>query len=136
MLQRIIYLLLVVFLSSHICYGQIINLDSCGIDTNPLLNKYEINYFKNVLFLEHSDSKNFDFRDKKLAFYKCDEGFLAKDKYFKHLKKSYRRPRGINFLNNVQKTKLGGYDAIIMIDCKTYNEKWLLKELQNWLQVK
>jgi hypothetical protein len=136
MLQRIIYLLLAVFLSIHICYGQIIDLDSCGIDMNPLLNKYEINYFKNVLFLEHPDSKNFDFKDKKLAFYNCNEGFLAKNKYFELLKKSYIRPRGINFLIDVQKRKLGGYDAIIIIDCKASNDSALLANFQQWLQSK
>ncbi|QHT68378.1 hypothetical protein GXP67_17885 [Rhodocytophaga rosea] len=136
MLKQIIHLLLLVFLSVQLSNGQTIELDSCGTDINPVLNSYEIDYFKNVLFKEHVSTKEFNFKGKKLAFFRCTEGFLLKNKYFEHLKFSHKRPRGIHVLSLNNKNKLGGYDAIIIIDCKTINDKVLLEEFQQYLQSK
>ena len=113
--------------------GQTINLDSCGIDTNPILNKFEIAYFNDVLFSDstYEFKKGFDMNNKKFAFYSCGNiGFLSKDKYFYYLKPTYLGPKGLLILNEKQKQETG-YDAIIMINCKAFYDEELIKELKS-----
>lgn len=142
---RTVYLLFATFLIGHISYGQSINLDSCGLDTNSVLNKYEIIFLDSVLFAPREFKKGFEFdfkkgfelKDKKLAFFSCthdinDEGFLTKDKFFNMIKPLYRGPRGLLVLNIDEKLESGGYDAIIMINCKAYNDTDLIDKLKNY----
>lgn len=72
-------------------------IDSCGLDTSPILNPHEITFFDSVLFAPYTkkqskiDPKNgFDFKNKKLVFFSCTinsnnngEGLLSKHDFFK-----------------------------------------------------
>lgn len=117
-------------------YSQVLNLDDCGVDTSSILNDQEIAFFNNVLFNDsiHNFKKGFEFENKKLAFFTCGDeigdGFLTKDKYFGLIKPIYRGPRGIMVLSSQQKSDVGGYDAIIIINCKAYQDQELLNKLK------
>ena len=122
---------------NSICIGQTIKLDSCGLDTNPKLNKFEVAYLDNVLLADSGQDfkKGFSFTNKKIEFFTCDneksaDGFLTKDKFFDILKESGpRRPRGIFILNDKQKKSAKQLDAIVLIDCKMYSEDDLMTKL-------
>jgi hypothetical protein len=112
--------------------GQTNNLDSCGLDENSILNRYEIGYIDTVLFKptkvrkgkEVDHTNGFDFTNKNLAFYSCTheeggDGFLTKNRFFEFIIPSgYRGPRDLEVLNEAQKWESGGFDAIIVINCK------------------
>jgi hypothetical protein len=126
-------------------FSQMINWDSCGRNASPYLNQYEVFYFDSVLFkpielktkgqtIRSMDMKNgFDLGNKKLAFFTCsdtvDHGFSGKDKYFMKLRSWQSGPRGIYVLTKDEKERSGGYDAIIMINCKFYSPGQLIARL-------
>jgi hypothetical protein len=138
-----IYLLFVTLLIGQTCTGQTLLPDSCGLDTNSILNKYEITFLDSVLFAPREfkkgyvfDFKNgFDFRDKKIAFYSGNldingGGFLTKEKFFKNIKPLYRGPRGLLVLSDKEKLQSDGYDAIIIISCKACSKDDIINKLK------
>ncbi|NJK95118.1 MAG: hypothetical protein HC905_09575 [Bacteroidales bacterium] len=89
-------LLIILSLITYLSIGQTMKFDSCGIDLNPELNKFEILYLDSVFFAPyeingelHNFTNGFNFHDKKLAFYDCGEiennGYLTKMEFFKKL---------------------------------------------------
>lgn len=133
-----IKLTIALLLVNSICTGQIISLDSCGLNVNAKLNKFELAYLDNVLLADSVyDFKNgFDLKNKNIAFFTCDsersdDGFITKEIFFAIVRASgHRRPRGIFVLNDRQKQDSGKVDAIMMIDCKVYNDKDLINKLK------
>jgi hypothetical protein len=125
-------------LITSISLGQTVTLDSCGLDQSMKLNRFEIEYLDNVLFADsiHDFNKGFDFNDKSVRFFTCNstaskDGFITKDKFFQILKSSGTRiPRGIFQLNEKQKQDAGPIDAVILINCKMYSDKELIKKLK------
>jgi flavodoxin len=91
------------------------NLDKMGVDTKPLLNKYESAYF-NVLF---KDSLNrFDFTNKNIAFLLAGSK-SSKKKYFDNERERFHNESTtisstVYIFNTTQKEKSGGYDAAIV----------------------
>lgn len=124
---------------TSISFGQTVTLDSCGLDQNTKLSKFEIEYLDKVLFADsiHDFKKGFNFIDKNICFFSCNstasqDGFLTKDKFFEILRTSGpRRPRGIFQLNEKQKQNAGPIEAVILIDCKMYSDKELIAKLKN-----
>ena len=70
----------------HLCTAQSTVLDSCGIDSNPILNQYEISILDSLFFSSYNSKKNiktdfkngFDFKGKKIAFYSCSKNSNTK----------------------------------------------------------
>lgn len=94
------------------------NLDSMGINNEPYLNIYEVNFF-NSIFLKRR--KEFDFNKKKVAFITGSSGKTLSDKkkYFdlekERLSRGYSGNGGaLIILNEEQKQETGGYDAIVL----------------------
>lgn len=128
-------------LISAISTGQIMNLDSCGIDLNPVLNSYEILYLDSVFFKPYelksgelqSFTNGFDFENKRIAFFDCGEfsnnGYLSKKMFFKRIIPEYHGPHGLTVLKENEKTETG-FDAIITINCKMINESQLIEKLK------
>ena len=87
----------------------------------------------------HSVSTNaemqYDFSGKKIAFYSCahdpdSDGFLTDDEFFGFAFPEYTGPSGLLVLNENQKNATGGWDAIVLINCKAYSEEELLNLLK------
>lgn len=117
-----------------IVYGQTSIADSCGLNSNPVLNKYEIFFVDSLLFQPYStkksgiiDPKNgFDFTDKKVAFYSCTinsntkgKGFISKQKFFELIKPTPKGHAGIGLIKftEIERGTSNGFDAVIIIDC-------------------
>ena len=121
--------ILAVFMPT-VSFGQAIVYDSLGLDSSSTLNKYEIAYLDSLF-----TSDKYDFNNKKIAFIIGDGNFWAKtlitkDKYFKQFKKPHSMyGRGLYILNETEKKDSGGYDAIIMAQCKAHNPKELINIL-------
>lgn len=137
-------LVLVIILVNSFCFGQKIVLDSCGLDKNSSLTKFEIQYFDSVMFRNKKDyfEKEFDWNNNSFAFYSCEptkenDGFMTKNEFFHYIEKySYQRPRGVYLLNDEQKKDIDNLGAIIIIDCKWYNYETLINKLKKRKQVK
>jgi len=122
-----------VYLTINFCYGQVNPLDSCGLDANPVLNKYEIIVINDVMFSPIRTKKavidtkeGFDFKNKKIAFYSCTknsntkgDGLLSKIEFFNLFKPKLfgHAGRGIIVFNEKEKKESNGFDAVIIIDC-------------------
>ncbi|WP_160111104.1 hypothetical protein [Dysgonomonas sp. Marseille-P4361] len=90
-------------------------LDSMGINDSYLLNKYEAEYF-NILF--GRERGNFDFTNKKVAFFISSGHMESKKDYFESEKGRFSRNESntsanIVLFNEEQKSQNGGYDAVI-----------------------
>ena len=115
------------YFAFHLCCGQTNILDSCGVDTKPLLNKYEIKVIDSVLFAPIQTKKQiidrkdgFEFNEKKIAFYSCfTEDFLSKSEFFKLFKPAFKGHAGNGLMrfNENEKKESNGFDAVIVIDC-------------------
>ena len=116
------------------CNAQLNLLDSCGIDSNPILNQYEITILESLFFLSYEtkkhvkiDSKNgFQFKGKKIAFYSCTKnsntkgnGVLSKREFFSLCRPNFKghAGRGIITFTEIEKIDSKGFDAVIIIDC-------------------
>jgi hypothetical protein len=93
-------------------------MDKMGIDNCPFLTELESNYF-NILF--QNRKKDFDFRNKKIAFITGSSGKTISDKqeYFAEERISLQRnstPNQVQLLifNAEQKEVSGGYDGAIV----------------------
>lgn len=94
-------------------------LNSIGVDNNPLLNDYESAYI-NIIFKK--SRKDFDFKDKKVGFITGSSGKTISNKknYFNMQKKSlvnknFPCDNGVLYIfNETQKKESGGYDAAIV----------------------
>ena len=121
------------------CFGQEFEIDSCGLDSNPLLNHHEILFFDSIMFAPFNTKKSgtidpkdgFDFKNKKIAFFSCTintdskgEGLISKKYFFELVKPDLRGHAGRGLIKFSRKEKLEykGFDAVIIIDCP-YNLK-------------
>jgi len=115
-------------------YGQTFNRDSCGMDSNPTLNKYEIGFVDSLLFHPYATKKDglidpkkgFSFSSKKMAFFSCTinsntkgKGFISKQTFFDLIKPIPKGHAGIGLIKftELEKANTGGFDGIIIIDC-------------------
>ena len=109
-MKRFGYLILITFLT-NIVSGQ--NIDSLGIDNNPLLNKYESEFLENQL-----ESESFDFTNKKVAYYLSLVGLQTKKDFFGDSKTRTSNGQSLSLqiivLNSEEKIETGGIDAIII----------------------
>lgn len=127
-------LICIIFCLSTAGYGQKFNADSCGFDSNPTLNRYEILFIDSLLFHPFTTKKaglvdpkqGFDFALKKLAFYSCTinsntngRGLISKQSFFDLIKPTPKGHAGIGLLKftELEKANSGGFDAVILIDC-------------------
>jgi hypothetical protein len=118
----------------QLCFGQINLLDSCGVNSNPELNQYEIQLVDSVLFAPRYTKKSgtidpkqgFDFTGKKLAFFSCTKdgntkgnGLMSKGEFFKLFKPVFNghAGNGLIVLSELEKKESNGFDAVIIIDC-------------------
>ena len=125
---------ILISLTHNLCSGQTNPLDSCGLDSNFILNQYEIKILDSLFFPSFStkkskniDPKNgFDFKDKKISFYSCTKnsntngkGLLSKKDFFSICKPNFKghAGRGIIVFNEKEKIKSKGFDAVVIIDC-------------------
>ena len=114
-------------LTNQLCSGQINPLDSCGINSDPALNKYEISVLDSLFFTtKKSINRGFDFSDKKVAFYSCTKnsntkgnGLLSKKDFFNFCRPDFKGHAGRGFIifNEKEKTESKGFDVVILIDC-------------------
>lgn len=134
MRSKIILIFLITTLSHHRCNAQLNLLDSCGIDSNPILNEYEIIILDSLFFSSYETKKHltinsanrFEFRAKKIAFYSCTKnsntkgnGLLSKREFFSLCRPNFKghAGRGIVVFNETEKINSKGFDAVIIIDC-------------------
>ncbi|WKZ59818.1 MAG: hypothetical protein QY309_18400 [Cyclobacteriaceae bacterium] len=121
-------------LTYQLGYGQINLLDSCGIDSNSELNRYEIRVIYSLLFAPRYSKKSgtidpkngFDFTGKRMAFFSCTKdkntngnGFLSKSEFFEFFKPAFKghAGNGLIVFNEIEKKESNGFDAVIIIDC-------------------
>ncbi len=115
--------------------GQNIKYDSLGLDSTSALNKFEIAYFDSLFV-----SEKYDFHNKKIAYIIGEERFWAealitKDKFFSLFKKPHSiYGRGLYILNEIEKKDSGGYDVVIIAQCKAYNPKDIVSILNGTKQ--
>jgi hypothetical protein len=98
--------------------GQSIIIDSCGLDTNSKLNKYEVEYFNTSLEKQRG---NFSFDDKKIAFAYDNFGKIVinKKEYFERWGRKYFNNHSsvsdqLIILTSDEKEIADSYDAIII----------------------
>jgi len=108
------------------------NLDSMGINVDPYLNQYEIDFF-NYIFSEKK--KDFNFKKKKIAFIAGGFGQINKKKYFvlekEEVAKGYPKNGALILFNEKEKQESGGYDAVIMFSGKLIpTKKQIIKLLK------
>lgn len=120
--------------TSQLCYGQRNLLDSCGVNSNPELNQYEIQLVDSVLFAPRYTKKSgtinpkqgFDFTGKKIAFFSCTKhrdtkgnGLMSKSEFFKLFKPVFNghAGNGLIVFSELEKKESNGFDAVIIIDC-------------------
>ena len=146
-----ILLCLLISSTHNLCSGQINPLDSCGLDSNPILNQYEIKILDSLFFPSYSTKKvknidpkdGFDFKEKIIGFYSCTKnlntngkGVLSKKDFFSLCKPNFKghAGRGIIIFNDKEKIKSKGFDAVIIIDCPydhIKKEDLILKLVEN-----
>ncbi len=145
--RTILAFLALFFCEPSISYGQQLMVDSCGVDVNPLLNKYEIQFIDSFIFHPYStkkvtvDPKNgFEFESKRIAFYSCTinsntkgNGVITKQQFFNLIKPAPTGHAGMGLIKftEAEIKNSGGFDAVIIIDCLSFNktdrEKLILK---------
>lgn len=112
--------------------AQTFNPDSCGLNTEPVLNEHEILFAETYLFKPIVTKKastvdpkdGFDFRNKKMAFFSCSlnsstgNGFMTKPKFFESVKPDARGHAGKGLIQLTEAEREStGFDGIIVIDC-------------------
>jgi ABC-type transport system involved in Fe-S cluster assembly fused permease/ATPase subunit len=119
--QKVLKLLILLFtLTTNLCLGQAVVIDSCGLDSSATLNKYEVQYFNEALE-EVRSLANFDFQKKQVGFAYGNLGkeLISKKAYFDMWGKAYFQ-RDVQVTNELiiltqkEKQASGGYDAIIV----------------------
>ena len=121
-------------LSSTSGHAQTLFADSCGVDSNPTLNRHEILFIDSFLFHRYTTKKTgvidpkkgFEFPSKKMAFYSCTinsntkgKGIIPKQEFFDLIKPGPEGHAGIGLIRftEAEKAENGGFDAMIIIDC-------------------
>lgn len=114
------------------------SLDSCGLDNKPNVNLKESAFLN---YLKEKQRKDFDFKEKKVAFITGNAGgqIMSKKEYFDALKK-YEKIDTSNFngsfmviLTEKERIKSGGYDVLISYWAKgIFSKKRLLKSLSKF----
>ena len=128
----------VVFLPT-ILFGQTIVIDSCGLNTNKSLNKYESDYFNKALEKQRS---TFNFADKKIGFAYGTFGktIVSKKSYFDRWGRSYFKSNGqvgneLLILTPEEKIMSGDFDAIIVswskLQINDKHRQKIIKRLKN-----
>jgi hypothetical protein len=116
------------------CFGQ--GLDSCGLDSNPILNDYEAVYL-NAYFKDAK--KGFDFMGKRIAFVTGSLGseIGTKSEYFKDVKTwashNHKVADDLIVFTEDERLQSGGYDAIVAYWTKVgsgLNHKKIIKKLK------
>lgn len=125
-LRKILTSILIIF-TTQLCMGQINPLDSCGINPNPTLNKYEVFILDSLFFTTKKPiNERFNFVGKKVAFYSCTKnsntkgnGLLSKKEFFNLCKPDFKGHAGRGFIpfNEKEKTESKGFEGLIVIDC-------------------
>lgn len=126
-----ILILIILFLCISYQNSFAYEVDSLGIDWDPVLNRQEAEFFNNK-FIDYQDK--FDFHYKKIAYVSFEESMIFSDyivpygkkHYFKYFKNDKRKE--LIVLNRKQKINLKGYDAIILL--QENNQKFDRKNLQ------
>jgi hypothetical protein len=113
--------------TSQFCFGQINPLDSCGINLDRTLNKYEILILDSLFFSKKKSINNgFDFKNKNIVFYSCTKnsntkgnGFMTKRDFFSLCRPDFKGHAGRGFIsfNEKGKAESKGFDLVILIDC-------------------
>ncbi|MBL0155148.1 MAG: hypothetical protein IPP93_17385 [Chitinophagaceae bacterium] len=140
-LRRI--LIAAIFISAtQMCSGQTNLLDSCGMNSNPLLNKYEISVLDSLFFTRKKPiTGGFNFSGKRVAFYSCTknsntkgDGLLSKKDFFSLCRPDFKGHAGRGFITftESEKAESKGYDVVIIIDCpySAIDKAALIQKLQ------
>ena|SRR5690554_3074894 len=113
------------FLWATVLFAQ--NSDGVGTDDNPVLNPNEVELL-NLLLGETRDG--FDFKDKKVAFITGSNGgtLVSKTDYFKNsigpwVEQDSKPQIFMVKLTEVEKTKSGGYDVLVLSWVKVFTPK-------------
>ncbi|MEX1191560.1 MAG: hypothetical protein WEA99_06265 [Brumimicrobium sp.] len=142
-LSGAIFTILILFMSASL-FAQTTELEKCGIDDHSTLNEFEAEYFNEVFLDRRGD---FDFTDKKVAYFAGSSGFTKSDKsnYFNTVKSSNSedihewQASGTQLLLLTEKEKefSGGYDVILVSWSKLLmnqkQRKKLIRKLNNKL---
>ncbi len=131
---------------ASILFGQISEVQKCGLDDDPNLNDTEAKYFNEVFKDKRGD---FDFSEKRIAFYRGSAGttLSSKSNYFYRFKNGNSEREDVHawqaggtqllILTNEEKELSGGYDAILVSWSKIRKEgksrNRLVKKLKNML---
>jgi hypothetical protein len=144
-MQRFISISLLLFSLSLVpAIAQTLYLDSCGLDKSSILNQYEVHYIDSVFITPvklrkgrmYDATNGFIFTNKNIAFHSCSyangsDGFITKDKFFDFIKPTrYQGPHGVYILTGAEKIASGGFDAILLLNCKAYNQHSALNSLK------
>ncbi len=121
--MKILILTFFALCQASILFGQISEVQKCGLDDESNINTFEAKYFNEVF----KDKRgNFDFTEKVIAFYTGSSGTTQSNKsnYFNGLKKGSKEVRDIHswqagqtqllILTKKEKELSGGYDAILI----------------------
>tara|TARA_B100000809_G_scaffold152297_1_gene149645 strand:- start:5073 stop:5519 length:447 start_codon:yes stop_codon:yes gene_type:complete len=144
--MKILISTLFVLFQTSILFGQITEVQNCGLDNEPNTNKSEAGYF-NEVFMDKRGP--FDFTEKVIAFYTGSSGTTKSDKsrYFSGLKNANNEKKDIHawqaggaqllILTDDEKELSGGYDAILVSWSKLLktgkSRRKLVKRLKNTL---
>jgi len=109
-MKKIGYLLFIV-VWTNILFGQ--EVDSLGVNNDPLLNVYESSFLESQF-----DNETLELNDKRIVFYKSLSGIQSKQVFFsdsrEHILNGHKIPLQIIELSNKEKTETGGFDAIVV----------------------
>ncbi len=115
---------------SNILFSQLSEVENCGLNDSPELTIIEANYFNEVFEEKRGE---FDFKNKKIAFYEGSSGTVRSNKfdYFRKLKNS-NRDKDVHYwqaggtqlliLSEEEKERSGGYDVILVSWSKLYKQ--------------
>ena len=103
------------------------NLDSLGVDNNPLMNENEVKLLNSLL---EETRSNFDFANKKVAFIIGSNGntIVSKSDYFQNsiipwIEEDSKPQIFMVRLTEDEKTKSGGYDVLVLSWVKIFTPK-------------
>jgi len=103
------------------------NLDSLGVDNNPLMNENEVKLLNSLL---EETRSNFDFANKKVAFITGSNGntIVSKSDYFQNsiipwIEEDSKPQIFMVRLTEDEKTKSGGYDVLVLSWVKIFTPK-------------
>ena len=126
-MRNLITIILTLIFTTQVGIAQHFEIDSCGLTTVAELNKHEADYFNKSL---EKQRKNFDFKNKKVAFAYGNFGksMISKKEYFDEWGRDYFKndihvANILYTLNSEEKELSGGYDAIIISWAKVIRPK-------------